>query len=224
MVTKEVETILNKITEIQDYKYYCSPAMAMFDTVMSINTRYQTVKNILPRFEKAFNFTTALTIEMPDENEQIKSSVILESLKKYTPQQIADILQYQGKSNAGNLRRLKTDIFMDCLNILKSHKIETFQDVNCLSETNRCELDKDLRNVKGINDKITYIFMLCGEKDFVMVDRHIRKFVKETLQLNLSDDKIAYVLKQTAREIILPNGQQMTPRLLDHCIWNYMHK
>ena len=66
-------------------------------------------------------------------------------------------------------------------------------------------------------------YMLAGDDNKVKPDRHIRKFIGQITNKNLTDEEIQELFEK-AKEILKNKNKFLTVKLLDYNIWDYQRK
>lgn len=224
-----------------DMRYYHSIAICAFDAVFSISSRYSTVQNTLSRLYNLIDFNRLVRIpsddnqyfllnSMPDIKDQVPCSTITDILKRYSPEQLASP-EYLSNRQRTSTRNgiLKTEAFLRYLEIFKNYQIETYQD---LERRGRGELEEELMNIPGQrNVAVTYFYMLAGDENNVKVDRHIQRFVNNSLGREIEREArnaneyirklFICAAKQLRKDRICQRYGKMTARHLDHIIWQW---
>ena len=104
--------------------------------------------------------------------------------------------------------------------MLKSEKIETFQDLTAYD--NYEALDNLISCLPALKSKVAirYFRMLAGDDQQVKPDRMILRFIADAIGKNVDPDDAALLI-QDACDILKRTFPTLTPRLLDHEIWKY---
>jgi hypothetical protein len=105
---------------------------------------------------------------------------------------------------------------------LIKHGINYFQDIQWPLPEGLEDAIKDIPGQRtGIS--LQYFWMLAGSDDLIKPDRMVLRFLKEALQREISLNEAQSVLSATtqALKVAYPH---LTPRLLDHAIWNYQRR
>ena len=201
---------------VPDYRYYNSLGLSVLDASFSATARYSSVENVLARFCKHYDLSCDTFAELPKADSQVTVSQVMKLVQGLSPEQFAEIVQ--NRSRVGG--RLKAALFLDCLSVLHSFGIETYQDFQAQFENP--ELETSLRALQGIGEAtISYLYMLAGNSDNVKVDRHIRTFTSTAVNGNdLTTEQIKRLFRYAAHELS-KEYPGMTARRLDHIVWVY---
>lgn len=201
---------------IPDFQYYNSLGFSVLDASFSAQARYTSVINVISALSGHYGLTFKQGVSLPEEKAQITVSQLLAVLKDVTSEELANVVHNHSRV-AG---RLKTALFLDCLNTLRRFKIETYQDFQ--EQFDNLELETALRSLPGMGEAtISYLYMLAGHSNNVKVDRHIRAFAFSAVNNgNLTVEQIKGLFRYAANELSL-EYPGMTARHLDHIAWVY---
>ena len=210
------------MSPIPDMGYYSSVALCAFDAVFSIQSRYNSVVSpLIDRLCQMINIPRHFENKfvLPSVEEQIKVTEFQHRLNCSDPVILAKRLKNKQRTSSRN-GILKTDAFLQYLEVFNNHEIETFQDVFS-SEEKKANLEHSLRKITGQNVAVDYFFMLAGNEDDVKVDTWIKRFVHDALDKDIPDCQIKQLFKEAA-DYYKNNGYpDMTVRHLDHIVWNW---
>ena len=207
----------------EDMLYYSSLPLCALDAIFSIRLDYY--KQVVPVVEKMCEtldipMLAANPSEMPTVKEQLTVSAFIQKLidkDLWDVDKMTSITHAYKTAGAGQI--LKTDAFIQFLNILVRHKIDTFQDLN--SVENQYNLGMELRAIKGQKESVSYFFMLAGDKYDVKVDTHLTRYAQRaTGEANLTYQQIKDLYKNAAKAFSTET-EEMTPRHFDHIVWNW---
>lgn len=201
---------------VSDFRYYNSVAFCAFDASFSAQANYASVRNVIGRFCTQYELDNEMVAECPEENCQITVSTIFNLMREISPELLADIVDNHQMVSG----RLKSALFLDCLQVFRDFEIDTYQDFQ--SQFDNPELEAALSRIRGIGPAtLSYLYMLAGDSNDVKVDRHIRAFAaKATKNPHLSEEQIKALFRLAASELS-KDYPGMTPRHLDHIVWVY---
>ena len=120
---------------------------------------------------------------------------------------------------------LKSEAVCRFATILANNGIQTLGDIRAATATEIAAIESDIKTIPGQKSGISfsYFLMLSGDDNHMKIDRWLLRFVGDALGVaNYNNVSQAYAdLLVVCSELkkIYPN---LTPRLLDHTIWNYM--
>ena len=210
------------LAPVPDMEYYSCVGLCAFDAVFSIRSNYNSV--VSPLID---NFCTLLEIPrhapnphaIPCAEEQVTISNLCAKLKDYTPESLANAIHnHQRTSSRSGI--LKTDAFLQYLDVFQRFKVNTYQDVNRLADENPA-FEQALRNIKGQNVAVDYFFMLAGDEDGVKVDTHLRNFVRDAVGRDLEPEQIKTLFREAVVHYRQNGYPDMTARHLDHIVWTW---
>jgi hypothetical protein len=206
---------------IPDMEYYSCVGLCAFDAVFSIQTRYDLVVSpLIDQFCALMDIPRRANDPhtLPTEG-QIRISELVPKLEEYAPESLADAIgNHQRTSSRSGI--LKTDAFLQYLQAFQEFGVETYQDVNRLSEENAA-FETALRQIPGQNVSVDYFFMLAGDTDGVKVDTHLRRFVRDAVGRDLEADEIKELFRRAVLHYRQHGYPDMTARHLDHIVWSW---
>lgn len=201
---------------VPDYRYYNSVALSALDATFSAQANYSGVIHVVDRFCENYGIDIGTYAVCPAADNQVTVTTVRNLVQYLTSEQLANVVgNHQMVSG-----RLKSALFLDCLQVLYDFGIETYQDMQTQFDTPALEVA--LSGIHGIGPAtLSYLYMLVGDSNDVKVDRHIRAFAKKaTNQANLTDEQIKALFRFAAVELS-KEYPGMTPRHLDHIVWVY---
>lgn len=201
---------------VPDFRYYNSIALSALDATFSAQANYTGVIHVVDRFCDNYRIDDGTHAICPAADKQVSVTAIRNLLQDNTPEQLANVVGNCQKV-AG---RLKSALFLDCLQVFHEFGIETYQDMQ--AQFDNPALEAALSGIHGVGPAtLSYLYMLVGDSNDVKVDRHIRAFAsKATGHANLSDDQIKSLFRFAAEELS-KDYPGMTTRHLDHIVWVY---
>lgn len=210
------------LAPVPDMEYYSCVGLCAFDAVFSIRSNYNSVVSpLVDRFCKLLSIKRSAPDphKMPKEEEQIKISELQQKLKGYDAESLAKAIRNRQRTSSKS-GILKTEAFLEYLEVFTKYKIETFQDVNRIAAINP-QFEKDLKTIKGQNVAVDYFFMLAGDTDGVKVDTHLRRFANGAVGRNLTEDEIKDLFARAVAYYRQNGYPNMTARHLDHIVWTW---
>ena len=156
---------------------------------------------------------------LPSVEEQVSISVLCDKLRGYTPQSLADAIHnHQRTSSRGGI--LKTEAFLQYLEVFRQFEVNTYQDVNRLVDETPA-FEQALWNIRGQNVAVDYFLMLAGDEDGVKVDTHLRNFVRDAVGRELTPVQIKNLFREAVFHYRHNGYPDMTARHLDHIVWTW---
>ena len=210
------------LAPIPDMEYYSCVGLCALDAVFSIQAKYYSV--VSPLVDR---FCALTKIErkapnphmMPGVDEQIKVSNLVQRLEGYDGESLAKALNNRQRTSSKN-GILKAEAFLEYLKVFQKFKVETFQDVNRLSDESD-DLKNALKSIKGQNIAVDYFFMLAGDEDGVKVDTWLRRFSEAAVGHSLTKEEIITLFRNAVAYYREHGYPDMTARHLDHIVWNW---
>ncbi len=192
---------------------YLSAPICALDSVFSVGIRYTVVVSSVYRFCNLLNEDF--------ERSKVTTSEVLRIIDEISDEELAN--QYLTKHRTSTRNGiLKATAFRMFLQIMKKHHVETCNDIHKIAGESIFE--SDIRNIPGQSSGITldYLYILSGMKEYVKDDRHIQNFINSVFPHNNFEhgDRVI-LIQETARMMSKFLHPDMTPRHLDHIIWNY---
>lgn len=224
---KYLEKFVLKVKSICDFNnaslpeeyYYPSLVLCVLDAVFSINARYNpTTKNVINRYIEYYKLEELDTEHtLSDFLDNINSVSDINTFAK-------EILRNCQRTSSRN-GILKAEACYALATILREYGINTLSDFRSLSADQQKVMDKEILNIPGQKSGIMlkYLYMLAGSESICKPDRHIRKFIEQTIDKQLNNDEIQQLLDLTCNEMKkeFPN---ITVRLIDNKIWDYQKR
>lgn len=207
--------------------YYNSLPFCLIDTVFSKGIRYSSARNAVIRYCDRFNLERiAFPLAHAHRSDDHTISDFLNNISPYVTSDYGATNIYHNKcrtSPRGGM--LKAEAVYKTAEILRNHGIETIHDMNELmsSQDRLDELETDFRSVAGQGSGISfsYLLMLSGNDDRMSINRNLREFCEKATGIrNYTIDDARNDLMEAWR-VLQEKYPTLTPRLLDHAIWNY---
>ncbi len=203
--------------------YYQSLPFCIIDSIFSLGVKYGQVEKAVNHFSTRSQWPTFREFEsdFPKQDNQKKVSEFLDLFSKTKSPEI-DLFCNRCYANprARSGRILKAVLVGQFAEVLKSEKIETFQDLTAYD--NYEALDNMISCLPALKSKVAirYFRMLAGDDQQVKPDRMILRFIADAIGKNVDPDDAALLI-QDACDILKRTFPTLTPRLLDHEIWKY---
>lgn len=208
--------------KLSDEYYYNSLPLCVIDAVFSIGVNYSSTRNVVIKYCDYFN------LKRIRKNKKIMLPI----------EEQESIINFCEKFNRLGLSFFVNNIFVNKQmtsvrsGILKAQAVYEFCqilkrfDVNYLQDVGKVILNKkfeeEIRKIKGQKSGISlrYFFMLSGSDDFIKPDRMILRFLENTLERNVTLSEAQKLLEEVSHKLS-KNYPSISPRLLDHQIWNF---
>ncbi len=201
---------------VSDYRYYNSVVLCALDASFSARARYNSVINVLDRFctwagNNNIPLVWAPQIDCPPIDQQVTVMQVQTLIQNQTPDNLADIVHNHSRV----ARRLKSELFIDMMNVFHDYQINTYQDFQTHFDDN--EFKESILHLAGVGPAtLNYLYMLAGYPDLIKIDIWIRRFAADATGVgNLTDDQICDLFIYAANQL------GYTPRHLDHMAWAF---
>lgn len=209
---------------VNDMSYYPSLALCALDAVMSIRLDYS--RQVIPILQNVcgqVGIPFALYQEIPDVDAQVTVSDFVTRLEEQNLWNIVGLRSLvHNYKTAGSRQIYKADAFIQFIQMIQAAGVDTYQDLNCLNNVDRMQLESNLKTILGQKVSVDYFFMLAGEPDMVKVDTWLRRFTQDATGVkNLTNQQIVTLFISAAATLSIEKGQPISPRHLDHVTWTY---
>lgn len=212
--------------KLGDEYYYSSIPLCILDAIFSIGVKYISTKNVVRRYCSYYNIpifrshSDYLKVSSQHTVSQFVDNVKLIGLDKFTDEILKN---HQRTSTVNGI--LKSEAALHWALILKSFEIETYQDLNEITTKTMLELEKALISIQGQGSRISlnYFKMLCGDDNLIKPDRHIINFLSHIINRTVSPSDSQYLIARSV-ETLSKEFPNLSSRLLDYTIWNYMSR
>jgi len=205
-----------------DGYYYMSLPYCVIDSVFSINVKYPSVKNVIKRYCSYYDLPVyrQRTSDYPDINSQHTMSQLVQNMEKHDVGYFAEYI-FKNKCRTSTRSGIpKAEAVYNWAKILQYHHVEVFQDVAKLND----KIETEIRAIKGQTTGITwsYFRMLSGDDNFCKPDRQLLGFISTGLQRDVRNIDEAQCVIYEAATVLNKTYPNITVRLLDQTIWEYM--
>ncbi|MEW6526768.1 MAG: hypothetical protein AB1444_08900 [Spirochaetota bacterium] len=222
-IINECDRVLNLINAtLGEEYYYQSLPLCVIDSVWSLGVKYESVKQVVSRYCKYFKLKrireNRYSIPPKEDQESIsnffyKMSIL--GVAKFTDEIFGKRQRTSTKNGI-----LKTEAVFQFATVLKKYKVDYFQDLNKI--VSNTDFEADIKKIPGQSSGISlkYFLMLAGEEDLIKPDRMIVNFLYDITGKNITAYEAQLILVHVCNGLKC-KYPHLTPRLLDHIIWNY---
>ncbi|MDQ7839166.1 MAG: hypothetical protein RDU59_11830 [Thermodesulfobacteriota bacterium] len=192
---------------------YGSLPLCVIDAIFSISVRYESVKNVIGRYCNFFRISQGT----PD---QQTLQEMIEAYRRYGVDYFVESIYSNRQRTSTSSGILKAEAVLRFACILRAHEVDVMRDITKLYDDYTFEAE--IRNIPGQASGLSlrYFFMLSGNDDLVKPDRMITRFLQRALGRAISMEEAQLLITEACRSL-KPEFQHLTPRLLDHAIWNF---
>lgn len=202
-----------------EYGYQSLP-LCVVDAVFSIGAHYASTRNTVARFCKYFVLNETSKVHPPNIADQLS---IKEFIKLYTRHGVNGMAEkvYQNLQRTSTRNGvLKSEAVLRFSQTLQQFGVNYFQDAGNILGNRDFESAVYKIPGQGSGLSLRYFYMLAGSDDYVKPDRMITRFVQSAIgkSPNIEESHKAIV---GACTILTKEYPHLTPRMLDHLVWQY---
>ena len=223
VLAKHCDNVLNlSKAKLSDEYFYQSLPLCVIDAVYSIGVKYESTKETVKRYCNYFNLQRIKNNKdlMPNQDTQESIEAFFNKMNRIGVDTFTEKIFDNRQRTSTNKGILKSEAAYRFAKTLKNHDVNYFQDVTKV--VLKSNFEKDIKSIPGQRSGISlrYFYMLSGSNNFIKPDRHLLKFLRDGLNENI-DLNMAEHLISGACNILKLKYNHLSPRLLDHSIWNY---
>ena len=191
--------------------------------MFAIGANYTSTENTVNRFCEYFNLQRLSRVRYPDKSAQLSITEFVELYNKHDNEWLAEQVYRNRQRTSTKSGILKSEAVLMFSKTLQEYKVDSFQDVeNIIGNTS---FETAIKKIPGQGSGISprYFYMLAGSDVYVKPDRMMARFIRSALQKSLSVEE-SHDLVVEACQILSEEYPHLTPRALDHLIWNYQRE
>lgn len=196
---------------------YSSLPLCVIDAVYSIGVNYTGTRNTVRKWCDFAGWPMLLSDGGPEHS----VSEFLEMIGNFTDRQLAEKVFRNLQRTSSRSGELKSWAVRKFAEVLQSEKVEIFSDIRSDEVVERVE--PRIKKIKGQSSGISfdYFMILCGSDDYIKADRMVCGFVANALdRTSVSPAEAKRLLTDAASELSREHPN-VTPRSLDHAVWNF---
>lgn len=203
----------------EEYRYG-HLSLCVLDAVFSIGVRYESTQAVVARYAAWAGLAASRREDaLPPREQQQPLHVLVEHIERDPGSFATDVVRNRQRTSSRN-GILKAEASQRFAQALLAHGVEHLQDV--APAATDPALDVALRAVRGQGSgiAIAYFFMLAGDPALVKPDRMLQRFVDRALG---KPTPIADIQRLISDACLALHAEHpaLTPRGLDHVIWNH---
>ena len=203
-----------------DVHYYQSLPLCVIDAVFSINANYASTENTVVRFCKYIDLQCLTQERFSDISSQLSITEFVALHDKHDSEWMAEHVYRNRQRTSTRSGILKSEAVMMFGKTLYEHKVDYIQDVGkVIGDKSFEEAIKGIPG-QGSGISLNYFYMLAGSDDYVKPDRMLERFIWSALHKSFSVEE-SQALVAGACQLLREEHPYLTPRALDHLIWNY---
>ena len=206
--------------ELSSSYYYDSLPQCVIDAVFSIGVKYTSTTNVV----KSYCAYYGLRVHNRDHDQKGDKHTISQLIDHITSTGVrksADVIFQNHQRTSTRNGILKADAVLRFARVLQKYGVETLADM--LSKGLPLQAEVEIMRIPGQKSGLSlrYLYMLSGDDSQSKPDRHVMRFLKEHTGQDYSIQQAQDLLAE-AVEILREKYPQISVRLLDYSIWNYM--
>ena len=198
--------------------FYKSLPLCILDAVYSIGVKYSSTAKVTERYIEYYDLDISRGVAGANEH-TIKD--FLKNIKDAGgAKAFAEEVVHNRQRTSSINGILKAEACELVAKVFENHGINTLSDFENYDKKD--ELDKNILAVHGQASGVMlrYLYMLSGDDKRIKPDRMIQRFVEGFDPLIKNHDELQELVSGAA-EVLKSKYPSMTPRFLDHIIWEY---
>lgn len=209
---------LDLLLKLSDSYSYNSLTLCVLDSIYSIGIRYATVLKVIESYCQYYKVTKHReTIgRFPEIISQESIDMLIDKIKAIGHERFAyEILKNRNRTSAKN-GILKSEAVLNVCEVLSKHHIQYLQDVESINNIPEFEHDFKAIQGQGSGISLSYLLMLSGDDELIKPDRMILRYINHAIHLQPNTQEATQIIIELAKRV------NLTPRTLDHIIWQWM--
>lgn len=215
------EATLNlKNAELSPSYYYDSLPQCVIDAVFSIGAKYTSTTNVVKSYCAYYDLRVH-NGGRDEKGDKHTISQLIDHITAIGMEKSADVIFQNHQRTSTRSGILKADAVLRFAMVLQKYGVETLADMS--SKGLPLQAEAEIMRIPGQKSGLSlrYLYMLSGDDSQSKPDRHVMRFLKEHTGQDCSIQEAQDLLTE-AVEILREKYPQMSVRLLDYSIWNYM--
>ncbi|WP_337576219.1 hypothetical protein [Fournierella sp.] len=200
--------------------YYDSLPLCAIDAVFSIGVRYTSTQKTVKNYCDYFGIRE-YNLERDTEGDKHTISQFVENLSRADAAENAGRIFMNRQRTSTRNGILKAEAVLMFAKILQKYGIETLKEMSCGELPAKAQ--EELLCIPGQSSglSVRYFCMLAGDDNKAKPDRHILRFLKQHTGQEFTVLQAQKALTRRVKSLA-PQYPNLTVRLLDYTIWNYM--
>lgn len=200
--------------------YYDSLPQCVIDAVFSIGVKYTGTTNVV----KSYCSYYGLRVHNEDHDQKGDKHTISQLIDHITStgvEKSADVIFHNHQRTSTRNGILKAEAVLRFARVLQKYGVETLADMSFKGLPLQAEVE--IMRIPGQKSGLSlrYLYMLSGDDSQSKPDRHVMRFLKEHTGQDYSIQDAQDLLTEAVK-ILRAKYPQLSVRLLDYSIWNYM--
>lgn len=200
--------------------YYDSLPQCVIDAVFSIGVKYTGTTNVV----KSYCSYYGLRVHNEDHDQKGDKHTISQLIDHITStgvEKSVDVIFHNHQRTSTRNGILKAEAVLRFARVLQKYGVETLADMSFKGLPLQAEVE--IMRIPGQKSGLSlrYLYMLSGDDSQSKPDRHVMRFLKEHTGQDYSIQEAQDLLTEAVK-ILRGKYPQLSVRLLDYSIWNYM--
>lgn len=200
--------------------YYDSLPQCVIDAVFSIGVKYTSTTNVV----KSYCAYYGLRVHNESHDQEGDKHTISQLIGHITStgvEESADVIFKNHQRTSTRNGILKAEAVLRFARVLQKYGVETLADMSVKGLPLQAEVE--IMRIPGQKSGLSlrYLYMLSGDDSQSKPDRHVMRFLREHTGHDYSIQEAQDSLTE-AVELLRGKYPQLSVRLLDYSIWNYM--
>lgn len=200
--------------------YYDSLPQCVIDAVFSIGVKYTSTTNVV----KSYCAYYGLRVHNGDHDQEGDKHTISQLIDHITStgvEKSANVIFQNHQRTSTRNGILKAEAVLRFARVLQKYGVETLADMS--SKGLPLQAEVEIMRIPGQKSGLSlrYLYMLSGDDSQSKPDRHVMRFLKEHTGQDYSIQEAQDSLTEAVK-ILRGKYPQLSVRLLDYSIWNYM--
>lgn len=215
------EAILNlENAELSPSYYYDSLPQCAIDAVFSIGVKYTSTTNVVKSY-CAYYGLRVHNESRDEDGDKHTVSQLIDHITSTGVEKSADVIFQNHQRTSTRNGILKADAVLRFAKVLQKYGVETLADMS--SKGLPLQAEVEIMRIPGQKSGLSlrYLYMLSGDDSQSKPDRHVMRFLKEHTGHDYSIQEAQDSLTEAVK-ILRGKYPQLSVRLLDYSIWNYM--
>lgn len=200
--------------------YYDSLPLCVIDAVFSMGVRYTSVQNVVSSYCRCFGLREYNQDRGGGAGGHTISDLI-KNIEDIGADPSADALFHNRQRTSTRSGILKSEAVLRFAKVLSRYGVDSFSDLD--SAELPPEAEEEIKKIPGQGSGLClqYFYMLAGNDNLAKPDRHVLRFIERYTGKKPTVPEAQKLLEKTV-DILKPQYPDLTVRLLDYTIWNYM--
>lgn len=210
---------LKDLTLSPSYSYDSLP-LCLIDAVFSIGVKYTSTQNVVEHYCAYFKLNE---FNMDREHTSNRHSIsdFIKNIEAAGIEKSANEVFCNRQRTSSRNGILKAEAVLRIARIIQKDGVETFEDLwdHGLSEKAEAAIKQVPGQKSGLS--LAYFYMLSGDDSLAKPDRHVLRFIAQHTGMTPNIQEAQKLLTDTV-SVLSEKYPNLSVRLLDHSIWEYM--